>query len=326
MPSRDCTTCGNHKLYDAGSSSSFSAWPGTEVYPAFATGADSIPLSQVEGANCTVNTETVSIGDLQVKNQSFLSCSSYTPALDNQPIDGIIGLGLPNATGFGSWFWNLYDGGQLGSPVFSFSMPAGKIDGAELTLGGIDETKYTGPLTYMNLSKDASGQPSGWTVDLQAIYFGGSDETLSRQPLDGGHSTPGGLGWSVLDTGTAFIQAPDNETAARIYAGMPQITVIDPAGAWGAPCSVLDEIAPSVTFALGTGSQALNLTLPKASFNLGEYPGKPGICQAVFNSPAIPSFSDDPTPVWIIGSPLLKAFYTVWDGINLQVGWGRLAI
>ncbi|KAK8079322.1 pepsin A1 [Apiospora phragmitis] len=274
LPQSNCSNCGNHPLFDPGSSSSFSGSPGTTVNPLFSTGADSIPLSQPEGATCHVNTETVSIGELQVKNQSLLLCDSYAPVLSQQPIDGIIGLGLPHAGSVKSWYWNLYDSGQLESPVFSFYTPAGNINGSELTLGGIDDSKYKGDLLYTNLNQEV---PSGWVVDLQAVNFNLGDGALPRRFQAGVFEQ----GWALLDTGTAFIEAPDIHTAASMYAEIsPQIRLIDPAGAWGAPCSVLDEVAPQITFTLGAGSQSANVTLPKASFNLGEIPGQPGICQA----------------------------------------------
>ncbi|CAJ2512165.1 Uu.00g051800.m01.CDS01 [Anthostomella pinea] len=69
-----------------------------------------------------------------------------------------------------------------------------------------------------------------------------------------------------------------------------------------------------------SGHVSMNVTLPAGSFNLGEYPGQLGICQAVFNSPG----NMDAGSLWIIGSPLLKAYYTVWDGLNHKIGWATL--
>lgn len=104
---------------------------------------------------------------------------------------------------------------------------------------------------------------------------------------------------------------------------------IDPSGAWGAPCAVLDAVAPKrLTFSInnGTGSY-FNLTLTHNFFNLGEYPGQPGICQAVFSHPVIPIADPlgEGRPVWILGSPILKEYYTVWDGLNLKVGFAKSA-
>ncbi|KAK8116979.1 uncharacterized protein PG998_005260 [Apiospora kogelbergensis] len=329
LPNNSCNNCGDHRLFSPGNSTTFTAiQPQTLDNISFVTGPDAIPLSAPQGATCTENVDKVSIGHLVVPDQAFLLCNSYAPMMNEQPMDGIIGLALPSATSVKSLFWSLWDSGQLESPVFSFYMPTGKIEGAELTLGGIDESRYTGNLSYTDLSPRPYALDLGWVLDQQAMYFEKpSWSHLSTQPFNSSGGGNAGQGLAILDTGTAFIQAPDDETAKAFYAEIsPLIMPIDGShGAWGAPCNQISDFEPKITFTLGTGSQAMNLSLPESSFNLGEYPGSPGICQTIINSPGIPSFDDNDTPVWIIGSPLLKAYYTVWDGINLKIGWGSMA-
>ncbi|KAI1431718.1 acid protease [Xylaria sp. CBS 124048] len=80
--------------------------------------------------------------------------------------------------------------------------------------------------------------------------------------------------------------------------------------------ALLDTSAPFIQ------NVYINVTLPQAAFNLGEYPGQPGVCQAVFVHDA---YADNFGPYWVLGSPLLKTYYTVWDGLNLEVGWAELA-
>ncbi|KAK7912217.1 pepsin A1 [Apiospora marii] len=323
LPQSNCTTCGTHRLFNPANSSSFTPAPGTFVNPLFSTGPDSIPLQQAEGATCYINQDAVAIGDLQVKSQYLLLCDSYAPILDEQPIDGIIGLDPPNGdSGPQSWFWNLWYGGQLPSAVFAFYTPAGNLDGAELALGGYDQSKFKGDLAWAALSHGESGEPSGWVVDYHAMSIS-TDKHNTQTPVNlnaAQGDDAGAVGWAVLDTGTAFIQAPDNATAAQIYAQ------VSPAITPGAPCDVLGRVAPNIQFTLGSGASIVNVTMPASAFNLGEYPGQPGICQAVFNSPSVPIGGGlGSTPIWILGSPLLKAYYTVWDGLGGKIGWGELA-
>ncbi|KAL4912864.1 aspartic peptidase domain-containing protein [Aspergillus aurantiobrunneus] len=128
---------------------------------------------------------------------------------------------------------------------------------------------------------------------------------------------------SLMDTGTAFIQPPTKEATAALYKQIsPKIKQIDPAGAWGAPCETLDAIAPSLKFIVGHGSQKFTLVIEPKYFNLGEYPGKPGICQAVFNSPVIPTGINE-KPMWILGSPVLKTFYSIYDGLHRKIGFAE---
>lgn len=117
-----------------------------------------------------------------------------------------------------SWYWNLYESGQLDSGVFSFYTPPGDLDGGELTLGGIDETKYVGELNY------TAFQGNSFTLAQSSILINGTAFTGVAAK-----------GLAILDTGTAFMQAPSYAVAKNLYAQISsEITQIDPAGAWGA--------------------------------------------------------------------------------------------
>lgn len=242
-------------------------------------------------------------------------------------------LTLPTKVGIkgvsaSSWYWALVDDGQLDSPYYSFYIPAGDINGGEVTLGGVDDTKYEGDIAWTHCATAATELFEAYVVDQFAIYSNGALLTNGTDAANG-TTVPLPEGWAILDTGTAFMQTPDYETARNIYAQIsPNITQIDPAGAWGAPCAELDAVAPDLTFTLGgSTANALNVTIPKESFNLGEYPGLDGICQAIFNNPSDGiggSWFFGNTAYWLVGSPLFKQYYTVWDGEGLKVGWAQL--
>lgn len=238
-----------------------------------------------------------------------------------------MGLKGPSAYwAYDSWYWALVEDGQLDSPYYSFYIPAGDINGGEVTLGGVDDTKYKGDIQWTNCPTVATAATGSYALDQFAIYSDGEVLTNGTD-AENGTSVPMPKGWVILDTGTAFMQTPDYETAKNIYAQIsPNITQIDPAGAWGAPCDELDSIAPDLTFTLGgSAAGALNVTIPKASFNLGEYPGLDGICQAIFNNPATgDSWFTGNKAKWLVGSPLLKQYYTVWDGQDLKIGWAQI--
>ncbi|KAJ5594213.1 uncharacterized protein N7459_000421 [Penicillium hispanicum] len=325
LPAKDCTTCGHHARFDTSKSRSFSSLPGEEVVRQFSTGATTIPIATSETANCSVVTDTVALEGLEASRQMFALCHQYPQAFEDVPMDGILGMGVAPLSNDSilPTFWSWYYSGLLPEPVFSFYMIPSSTKGAEVTLGGIDHSKYTGPITSVGLNKEISALSEAFVMDLQTLYINGK-QALTRgnytTGIVGGKTAPFRAGLSALDTGTAFLQAPDQQSAADIYRQIsPRIKQIDAAGAWGAPCSVLDAVAPVLTFTVGRESQSFNLTLPRSLFNLGEYPGKPGVCQAAFNNPVEPI--QDPAgnrPVWLLGSPLLKAYYTVWDGLNLE--------
>lgn len=325
LPRNNCTTCGNLALFNPGESSTFSPLPGTEVDEDFSTGADSIPFLTPQGAKCKYVNDAVGLssGKLKVTGQHFALCDTYAEALDISGISGIMGMSLPNSAGrYPSWYWNLVNSGQLDSALYSFYTPPGDIEGGQVTLGGVDNSKVKGAITYTSLDTSATNGLSAYVVDQFAVYSNG--KALKTSASSSAAPLPRGL--AILDTGTAFMQAPDYTTAKNIYAQIsPNITQIDPAGAWGAPCAQMEQFAPDLAFNLGTTAKALNVTIPRKYFSLGEYPGQPGICQAVFNNPVPGTEIDyDGSAVWLVGSPLLDKYYTVWDGKGLRIGWGEL--
>lgn len=323
LPQSNCTSCDNLTLFDPDKSTTFSPLPGTREQLFFTTGVDSIPLlqSEVRVVQCRTVQDAVSLGldNLKVENQSFDLCDSYSDVMGESTISGIMGMGIwdPSVNNT-PWYWNLFDNDQLDSQFFSFYIHPEYLEGV-VTIGGFDESRVDGDLHWTNLSVDATPDIFTYLLDQAAVY---ADGKLLDGHLPNGTSSS----YAFLDTGAAFMQTPDFLTAKSIYAAIsPDITQIDPAGAWGAPCDQMESIAPDLTFTLGNTAEALNLTIPKKYFNLGEYPGQPGICQAIFNNPLNGSeMTLDGVGVWIAGSPLLDKYYTVWDGVDLRIGWGKL--
>lgn len=328
LPQSNCTACDNLTLFDPDKSSTFSPLPGMWENFYFTTVVDSVPVPQSEApvVSCRFVHDKVSLGwgNLEVDSQSLALCDAYSGAMGEATISGVMGMGiLDPSTNNTPWYWNLVQTGQLESPLFSFYIPPGDLDGGQVTLGGVDDSKVDGDIHWTNLSVDATPDIYTYLLDQSAIYIDGElligDSTNSSD-------TPTPFGYAFMNTGTAFMQTPDYLTAKRLYAKIsPYIIQIDAAGAWGAPCIMMDSIAPDLTFTLGNQAEALNVTIPKKYFNLGEYPGAPGMCQAVFNNPANGSeMSLDGAGVWVAGSPLLDKYYTVWDGVDLRIGWGKL--
>lgn len=279
-----------------------------------------MPLPAPEAVQGHVVTDTVTFGGLTMSKQSFLLCDAYVTDLATMPIDGILGLPPVSVSRLTSdtfnstpLFWQLVAAKQL-DPIFSLLLRAGDGDagkGGELTLGGTDQSQYQGDIAYVGLNATGVALAAEWIVDLAGLFVNGSPFVSNTT-----------IGLAILDTGTAFIEVPDNATAAAIYAQIsPEIRQIDPAGAWGARCDLLGNLSPVLTFTIGAGSEALNITLDGNSFNLGPYPGQNGTCQTVFSNSAEPI--PYPVALWILGGPLLKAYYTVWDGGNQRVGFAE---
>jgi len=336
----NCTTCGTAKsLLDTSQSSTFRNEPGLSFTPAYGTGGDTVPLATPEEASCTVVTDKVSIGDsLSSPEQQFLLCDSVGSAMRTQPVDGILGLGpFPIV----SWdaensyepaYWHFVNTGQLPAPEYGLYIRPEKKDGHELTLGGVDETKFEGEIKTLQLNAEVSGFVETWVSNVAAAWIGGHNDPDSK-PWRNSTATgdvPLPAGFAMLDSGTSFMLAPNFETTQALYADIsPEIEPIDELGSWGAPCDVIHRVATDVTFTLGMGSEEdqsglMNVTVSKRSFNAGEYPGKPGICQAIFVNQVNPDTSaTGGAPTWILGGPLFKEYYTVWNGRDMTIGWAE---
>jgi hypothetical protein len=326
LPASNCTTCGQQRLFDFSESSTFSWEPESFDEVLFGTDGDTIPVSGPQRANCANVTDSVSIQGLTADKYRFILCDEQDPSFSAQgEVDGILGFSIEADNEMGPGLeWALYDAGLLASPLFGLYIPAGQITGGQLTLGGLDETKYDGILTHVDLNRGLASLKTTWVMNIQTIFING--EQLQITTTNGAAKAGYPQSLSILDSGTAHVQAPTYQVARDIYATIsPEIFLIDPVGTWGAPCEVMETITPDITFLFGyDGVTQANVTLPGKSFNLGPYPGNDGICQAAITHSSYGQVNNDGRGVWVIGSPLLKNYYTAWDGRDLRVGFAPL--
>ncbi|KAK4198853.1 aspartic peptidase domain-containing protein [Triangularia verruculosa] len=337
LPRNNCTTCSpEQNLFNPSLSSTFSPGPGISLELFFGTaGGGTVPTNTSQGANCTAVTDTVSISSppLDGLNQQFLLCDYYSSGLADQPADGIFGLG-PVPTGF--WpdkqtnttiefetaYWNWINSNTTGelSPEFGFYLG----EKPQLTIGGTDTRLYY-PSTLRSrtipLEVQLSTMRSSWVAGLRAVRAG-------NQYLLSNISSPVRDDVALLDTGSAIILTPDFATAASLYNLLsPQIGPLDDLGSWGGPCEVVEQLAQrEISFVIGTAERRVEVKLVRGAFNLGVFDERrPGICQAVFVSPM--ETAREPVKgrlAWVLGTPVLKGYYTVWDGTAMEVGFGEL--
>lgn len=332
LPQSNCSKCSpEQRKFNPSSSHTFSWSPNSspeDSDPWFSTGVDTIPFAEAQTALCNWALDDVSLQGLTASQFPFLLCYDESPVLSTMPgIDGVLGLSL---NGTGSFQWALYEAGLLDSGIFGLYMPPNEATGGQLTLGGVDETKFSGDLAWVPLNQELAASHEQWVAHMQSIFINGEQLRIPSRSTSPGNSVPYPPSLvQVLDTGTSFIMAPDNATAAALYAQVsPKIHQIDAVGTWGCLCEDMHAIVEAgveLTFLLGSeGQQQLNLTLPSSVFNLGPYPGMPELCQAVVNDWSEGVYYNGTVGLWELGSPLLKNYYTAWDGLGLRVGFAPL--
>mmetsp|Transcript_21513 Transcript_21513/g.31502 ORF Transcript_21513/g.31502 Transcript_21513/m.31502 type:complete len:406 (-) Transcript_21513:180-1397(-) len=284
VPKQGCTHCGGkfigrkHK-YDSSKSSTYKA--------------SDKPFDITYGSGSVSGTfaeETVFLDGLAVKNQRFGEISDagglglgYTMG----KFDGIIGLAfntisIDNAE---TVFDNAIAQGVVDQPIFSFYL-GNNADG-ELTLGGYDETKFTGDLTTFDLKRTA-----WWEVELDGAKLG-EEEIV-------------GTTTAIIDSGTSLITGPPKEVAklaksvgAKKNPFTKQYTL---------DCDKIDEI-PDIVFTIGGTDFPLK--------------GKDVVLQS--GTQCMLSFMglDIKEPQWILGDPFMRTYYTVFDMEKKQVSFAK---
>lgn len=305
FPDETCKNCGSGNTFNGQKSKTYSTSPAESDYLDFGTGIDTygLDLSISAGVSGTWRTDTVTIGNVTVPKQQFLLCDQYPDFFAGAAFDGIIGFspkGSSSAPSGKPWFWNAFGAGKFGSAAISLHMPADQLTGGELTLGGTNPARYTGDIHYIDTYKSNS-----WIAPMPQVYINGKAQNLNEKN-------------ALFDNGTPYMSIT-KELAEKMYAAISPIPKqLNDFGDWGAPCDKIDEIAAEFTFTFGAGNKMVNATIPKSAFNLGPHKDFPGICQTVLST------TNYGISEFMIGAPLLKQYYTVWDGDKYQLGFAQL--
>ncbi|KAI1026557.1 hypothetical protein LB503_013348 [Fusarium chuoi] len=252
--------------------------------------------------------DKVSFGGLSVAAQSIGAAST---ASGFSGVDGIIGFGpvgltestVSNVDTVPTFLDNLYSQGSISSEVLgvSFKPESGSDDSdanGELTLGGVDSSKYTGSLTYFPTL--TSGQAAAyWGISVSGFTYG---------------STSLGSGSGIVDTGTTLIYIPTSAYNKFLSA------------AGGSTDSSTGLAAftkkPTANFGIKFGSTTYTLTpaqylIPTAQYsNFGLTSGKYYSWISDGGSSGVNI---------IIGQKFLENYYSVYDTTNSRIGFATAA-
>jgi len=163
IPGTSCSTCSTQRKFDGTKSSTFTDQKKTSVIT-FGTG---VGVDPVVGNNWQLNLDqvqdVVSVGGLNGGEIEFFLITKQTPTFDADPFDGIMGLGLQT----GSFFQSLVDQGL--PSLFSLFLTPNSVGSAELTLGGMDTSKFNGTPTFVPVT----GAGSFWELNSSAVAVNG---------------------------------------------------------------------------------------------------------------------------------------------------------
>ncbi|CAO1616237.1 unnamed protein product [Parajaminaea phylloscopi] len=234
-------------------------------------------VTQVRG---TVYQDSFSSGSLKASKASVGLITSGGNVIDGA--DGLIGLAYPSISNYGSSLPPLFDTlisqNAVSSKTFGFALSQGS---SELTLGGIDSTKYSGPITYTGLSRKAY-----WQVP----------------------ATVNGLSFSsIVDSGTTLVIADtDSGSAQAFFKKIGVQTFTQDGQLYG---EVDCNSPPTITFNYGGKA----VTLSKDSSILGQT--NSGTCVLSIVGTSVGQSA------WITGDPVFLNSYIVFDRANDRVGF-----
>ncbi|KAE9400870.1 acid protease [Gymnopus androsaceus JB14] len=248
-----CSTCSNQTQFNSSKSSTFVDGGRTSTI-VFGTGVGVTPV----------------IGDDTNLTQS--------PDFDIDPFSGIQGMSA-EAQGF---FAALI---KRGLPsLFGMFLTPLAVGNAELTIGGIDESKFTGELTFASQAEDSGAT---WQLNSPGLSVNGKTSSVLDVPRT-----------IIFDSGTSNILFP-TATAEAIYSFISPDIKPNPAeaGTYGIACDLISTLPAviDITFTSQEGTP-FNLTIPSSELNVGPFANNASLC-------------------------LLKHYYSVWDVGNQRMGF-----
>ncbi|TFK51920.1 acid protease [Heliocybe sulcata] len=285
LPGPDCSeNCDGHTTYDPSSSSS-SSEVGKQFSLQYGDG------STVSGEQYT---DTVTVAGLTAKKQTLGAASQYSTGFSSSsfPADGLMGMGFRSISDYNAnpVFQTLVADDQTSDPVFAFKLSS---SGAQLYLGGTDDSQYSGDFTYTPVTQEGY-----WQVDMDSASVEGQEAVRQLSV--------------IIDTGTTLVVG-DSESVAQLYQsidGAQDASETVGQGYYTVPC---DSI-PTVSLSFGGKS----FDISPDTFNLGTATQGSSDCVGGI-------VAEDGLDFWIVGDVFLQNVYTAFDVGNSQVGFAKLS-
>nr|XP_009667238.1 PREDICTED: pepsin A-like [Struthio camelus australis] len=236
--------------------------------------------------------DTVQVGGIQVPNQIFgLSKTEPSSFLYYAPFDGFLGLAFPSISSSRATpiFDNMMSQGLVSQDLFSIYLTPDGKNGSFVMFGGIDDTYFTGNLSWIPLSAETY-----WQIKVDSI-------TMYGRPI----ACPYGC-QSIVDSGTSLVAGP----AAGINNIQYEIGAAQASnGLSMVSCSFISRL-PDIIFIIN-GAQ---FPLPPQAYIRQLQDGS---CLSGFG---VFDFHTAAGELWILGDIFLRHYYSVFDRANNMVG------
>jgi len=288
--------CSNQVQFDPSKSSTF-VDGGAQFEISFATGVGVDPVINNDYVLDLRNaTDTVSVGGLSAADIELFLITNQTAKFNIDPFSGIQGMSAVAQGIFAALV-------QQGLPaLFSLFLTPQSVGHAEMTLGGIDKSKFIGHPVFASVAPSQHPNPT-WFLPSPSIFVNGQTTPL----LNSNRKV-------IFDSGTSNIVFSTNDTNAMYALISPDIKP-NPAepGAYGIACDLISSLPAriDITFMSQEGVP-FNLTIPSSELNVGPFANDPTTCQTLIN--AFDGLS-------LVGGSLLKHYYSIWDVGGQRLGF-----
>jgi len=238
-----------------------------------------------------LSNDTVWLGKVGIPKCEFGEAIWLADFFQPYPIDGILGLAYVNIAmdSVPPVFDVMWERKLIPEYLFSVYLSNTQNDNSSVIIfGGTDNAYYTGDIQWVDLL-----YPSYYLVNMETITVDG--ENLHSCLLD--------LCPTVIDTGTSLIVAP------------PYVvdSLIAKIGNVNQDCSNMNDLPP-ITFTLG----GIDFELTSEFYVIQDLsnPNDPQCSLGIVECWEI-------APLFIMGDPFLRAYYSVYDKGNSRVGFAK---
>lgn len=237
-----------------------------------------------------VGRDTVSLAGFTV-DMSF-GLANYTHNdFSHFAFDGILGLTM-SASVTGTFLQTIKARRLLDRLMFSVSLNRdsdGRNDG-QVTFGGVDETKYTGDISFTNVQSPEK-EAGEWAIPLAGVGANGKPAGVANR-------------LAYIDTGTSFVFAPPDDLAA-LFKLVPGATSYRNGDyvEYRVPCNT--KLPISLTFS------GVRYDISPADWVVG----RGDHCISRLYGYEIREGT------WLLGDTFLKNVYSVFDADNMRIGF-----
>ncbi|ORZ05027.1 aspartic peptidase domain-containing protein [Absidia repens] len=287
IPGSKCgSTCDGHTRYDPKLSPTSNNTEGNFTL-SFAD------KSSVEG---TIYTDSVSLGGLVAKNQSFGVGKVYSEGLKKKNFspDGLLGLGFESLSHIKAppLLDTLFNQGQIKKRVFGVRLSLAEADDeqGELTLGGYNEIHMAGEIAYASVT-----DPKFWQVKLDQVTVGKKVIASKRS--------------FIVDTGSTLINA-DAVFVKKFYSRIKGAKKDANRLHWTLPCANI----PTLVFTIAR----TKFTIDPSTFSPGRVSEGSDECYGGIVA------NVEPGNPWIVGGVFLSNVYTIFDVDQKRIGFTTL--